>query len=90
MKFEFPIRAGASLLASVALVIAAACSRPGSTAGSSALKRRPIEQSRTECGCVATSAHSYKEAIEKIDGQENNEDKTTATKAAMAEAKVSN
>src|SRR4029453_15264982 len=41
MTFEFPIRAGASLLVSVAFLIAA-CSRPGSTAGSSALK--PIDQ----------------------------------------------
>ena len=41
MTFEFPIRAGASLLVGVALLIAA-CSRPGSTAGSSALK--PIDQ----------------------------------------------
>ena len=41
MTFEFPIRAGASLLVGVALLIAA-CSRFGSTAGSSALK--PIDQ----------------------------------------------
>src|SRR5437899_11220243 len=41
MTFEFSIRAGASLLVGVALLIAA-CSRPGSTAGSSALK--PIDQ----------------------------------------------
>jgi CubicO group peptidase (beta-lactamase class C family) len=41
MTFEFPIRAGASLLVGVALLIAA-CSRFGSTAGSSAL--RPIDQ----------------------------------------------
>ena len=41
MTFKFPIRAGASLLVGVALLIAA-CSRPGSTAGSSALK--PIDQ----------------------------------------------
>src|SRR5881396_1561105 len=41
MTFEFPIRAGASLLVGVVLLIAA-CSRPGSTAGSSALK--PIDQ----------------------------------------------
>jgi D-alanyl-D-alanine carboxypeptidase len=41
MTFEFPIRADASLLVGVALLIAA-CSRPGSTAGSSALK--PIDQ----------------------------------------------
>src|SRR5947199_1244351 len=41
MTFEFPVRAGASLLVGVALLIAA-CSRPGSTAGSSALK--PIDQ----------------------------------------------
>jgi D-alanyl-D-alanine carboxypeptidase len=41
MTFEFPIRAGASLLVGVALLIAA-CSRPASTAGSSALK--PIDQ----------------------------------------------
>ena len=41
MTFKFPTRAGASLLVGVALVIAA-CSRPGSTAGSSALK--PIDQ----------------------------------------------
>ena len=40
MTFEFPIRADASLLVGVALLIAA-CSRPGSTAGSSALK--PID-----------------------------------------------
>src|SRR5205823_4327375 len=38
---EFPIRVDASLLVGVALLIAA-CSRPGSTAGSSALK--PIDQ----------------------------------------------
>ena len=41
MTFEFPIRVDASLLVGVALLIAA-CSRPGSTAGSSALK--PIDQ----------------------------------------------
>src|SRR5438874_3478059 len=41
MTFEFSIRAGASLLVGVALLIAA-CSRPGSSAGSSALK--PIDQ----------------------------------------------
>ena len=41
MKFEFPIRAEVSLLVGVALLIAA-CSRPGSTPGSSALK--PIDQ----------------------------------------------
>src|SRR5213075_1383656 len=41
MTFEFPIRADASLLVGVALLIAA-CSRPGSAAGSSALK--PIDQ----------------------------------------------
>src|SRR6266481_8688469 len=41
MTFEFHIRAGESLLVGVALLIAA-CSRPGSTAGSSALK--PIDQ----------------------------------------------
>jgi D-alanyl-D-alanine carboxypeptidase len=41
MTFEFPIRSGASLLVCVALLIAA-CSRSGSTAGSSALK--PIDQ----------------------------------------------
>ena len=41
MTFEFPIRAGATLLVGVALLIAA-CSRFGSTAGSSAL--RPIDQ----------------------------------------------
>src|SRR2546430_2256725 len=41
MTFEFSIRAGASLLVGVALLIAA-CSRPGSTTGSSALK--PIDQ----------------------------------------------
>ena len=41
LTFEFSIRDGASLLVSVALLIAA-CSRPGSTAGSSALK--PIDQ----------------------------------------------
>jgi D-alanyl-D-alanine carboxypeptidase len=41
MTFEFPIRAGASLLVGVILLIAA-CSRFGSTAGSSAL--RPIDQ----------------------------------------------
>src|SRR5947199_3252863 len=40
MTFEFPIRADASLLVGVALLIAA-CSRPGSTVGSSALK--PID-----------------------------------------------
>jgi D-alanyl-D-alanine carboxypeptidase len=41
MTFEFPMRAGASLLVGVALLVAA-CSRFGSTAGSSAL--RPIDQ----------------------------------------------
>jgi D-alanyl-D-alanine carboxypeptidase len=41
ITFEFPIRADASLLVGVALLIAA-CSRSGSTAGSSALK--PIDQ----------------------------------------------
>ena len=41
MTFEFPTRAGVSLLVGVALLIAA-CSRPGSSAGSSALK--PIDQ----------------------------------------------
>jgi D-alanyl-D-alanine carboxypeptidase len=41
MTFEFPIRADASLLVGVALLIVA-CSRAGSTAGSSALK--PIDQ----------------------------------------------
>src|SRR5256714_7862713 len=41
MTFEFSIRAGASLLVGVALLIAA-CSRPGSSAGSSALK--PIDK----------------------------------------------
>src|SRR5436305_5936689 len=40
MTFEFSIRADASLLVGVALLIAA-CSRPGSTTGSSALK--PID-----------------------------------------------
>ena len=41
VTFEVSIRAGASLAIGVALLIAA-CSRPGSTAGSSALK--PIDQ----------------------------------------------
>ena len=41
MTFKFPIRVDASLLVGVALLIAA-CSRPGSTAGSPALK--PIDQ----------------------------------------------
>src|SRR5438477_5724778 len=41
MTFEFPIRADASLLVGVALLIAA-CSRPSSPADSSALK--PIDQ----------------------------------------------
>src|SRR5213080_2839661 len=41
MAFEFPTRADASLLVGVALLIAA-CSRPDSTASSSALK--PIDQ----------------------------------------------
>jgi len=41
MSFKFPMRADASLLIGVALLIAA-CSRHGSTAGSSALK--PIDQ----------------------------------------------
>src|SRR6266481_7506509 len=41
MTFEFHIRAGESLLVGVALLIAG-CSRPGSMAGSSALK--PIDQ----------------------------------------------
>src|SRR6266403_2324378 len=40
MTFKFPIRVDASLLVAVVLLIAA-CSRPGSTAGSSALK--PID-----------------------------------------------
>src|SRR6266576_3260614 len=40
MRFKFPMHAGASVLVGVALLIAA-CSRPGSTAGSSALK--PID-----------------------------------------------
>src|SRR5437870_3896089 len=40
MRFKLPMRVGASLLVGVALLIAA-CSRPGSTAGSSALK--PID-----------------------------------------------
>ncbi len=42
MTFEFPIRACASLAVGV-VVLLAACSRPGSTAGSSGLK--PIDQS---------------------------------------------
>jgi D-alanyl-D-alanine carboxypeptidase len=42
MMFEFPIRAYASLAVGV-VVLLAACSRPGSTAGSSGLK--PIDQS---------------------------------------------
>src|SRR5438132_4949918 len=41
MRFRFPMRAGASFLVGVAFLIAA-CSRPGSTTGSSALK--PIDQ----------------------------------------------
>src|SRR5207245_9110436 len=41
MRFRFPVRVDASLLVGVALLIAA-CSRPGSTAGPSALK--PIDQ----------------------------------------------
>jgi D-alanyl-D-alanine carboxypeptidase len=41
MTFEFPVRADTSLLVGVALLIAA-CSPPGSTTGSSALK--PIDQ----------------------------------------------
>jgi len=45
ITFEFPIRARASLLVGVALLIAA-CSRPGSTAGSSALK--PIDKAALE------------------------------------------
>jgi len=40
MRFKLPMRAGASVLVGVALLIAT-CSRPGSTAGSSALK--PID-----------------------------------------------
>src|SRR5437016_8447753 len=40
MRLKLPMRAGASVLVGVALLIAA-CSRPGSTAGSSALK--PID-----------------------------------------------
>ena len=40
MRFKLPMRVGASVLVGVALLIAA-CSRPGSTAGSSALK--PID-----------------------------------------------
>ena len=45
MRFEFLIRTGASLLVGIALLIAA-CSRPGSTAGTSALK--PIDQAALE------------------------------------------
>ena len=41
MTFKFPIRVDASLLVGVAL-LTAACSPPGSTGGSSALK--PIDQ----------------------------------------------
>src|SRR5947199_4631270 len=41
MRFKLPMRAGASVLVGVALLIAA-CSRPGSTTGSSALK--PLDQ----------------------------------------------
>ena len=52
MTFEFPIRADASLLVGVALLIAA-CSRPGSTAGSSVLK--PIDQAALQT-MVGTAA----------------------------------
>src|SRR6266545_6569645 len=41
MRFKFPMHADASLLVGAALLIAA-CSRPGSAAGSSALK--PIDR----------------------------------------------
>jgi D-alanyl-D-alanine carboxypeptidase len=52
MTFELPTRAGASLLVSVSLLIAA-CSRPGSTAGSSALK--PIDQAALQTMVDKTS-----------------------------------
>jgi D-alanyl-D-alanine carboxypeptidase len=52
MTFELPTRAGASLLVSVSLLIAA-CSRPGSTAGSSAL--RPIDQAALQAMVDKTS-----------------------------------
>jgi D-alanyl-D-alanine carboxypeptidase len=52
MTFEFPIRADASLLVGVALLITA-CSRPGSTAGSSALK--PIDQAALQTMVDATA-----------------------------------
>src|SRR6266704_3973708 len=55
MTFEFPIRARASLLVGVALLIAA-CSRPGSTAGSSALK--PIDKAALET-MVDTTAKEF-------------------------------
>lgn len=52
MTFEFPIRTGASLLVGIALLIAA-CSRPGSTAGSLALK--PIDQAALQSLVDTTS-----------------------------------
>src|SRR6266496_3612399 len=52
MTFEFPIRAGASLLVGVALLIAA-CSPPGSTAGTSALK--PIDQAALQTMVARTA-----------------------------------
>src|SRR6476659_9346297 len=52
MTFEFSIRATASVLVGVALLIAA-CSRPGSTAGSSALK--PIDQAALQNMVDATA-----------------------------------
>jgi D-alanyl-D-alanine carboxypeptidase len=52
MRFKFPIRVDASLLIGVALLIAA-CSRPGSTTGSSALK--PIDRAALQA-LVETNA----------------------------------
>jgi D-alanyl-D-alanine carboxypeptidase len=52
MALEFPVRAGPSLLVGVALLIAG-CSRPDSTAGSSALK--PIDQAALQTMVVTTA-----------------------------------
>ena len=52
MTFEFPIRANASLLVGVALLMAA-CSRPVSTVGSSGLK--PIDQAALQTMVDATT-----------------------------------
>jgi CubicO group peptidase (beta-lactamase class C family) len=52
VTFELPTRARASLLVSVSLLIAA-CSRPGSMAGSSALK--PIDQAALQTMAETTA-----------------------------------